>query len=157
MIIFVDVNLKKILRLKKKFPWPRPRICPNCMAHKVWRHGFVLAYFDGFNSGILLRRYRCPNCSTVIRMRPAGYLPRFQSSIKTIRSSIVNKVMKQKWLSILDRTRQQHWFRGLVRKAKAFLGNTWKQSMVKAFDHFVSNKINPVTRSFKPGTYSFYM
>ncbi|MBW2219535.1 MAG: hypothetical protein JRF40_08615 [Deltaproteobacteria bacterium] len=90
-------------------------------------------------------------------MRPAGYLPRFQASIETIRSSIISKVTKQKWLSVLDRTRQQHWFRGLVRRAKAFLENTWKHSMVKAFDHFISNKMNPVTRSFKPEAYSIHM
>jgi hypothetical protein len=157
MIIFVTVNLKKILRLKKNYPWPRPKICPNCRAHKVWGHGFLLAYFDEFSSGILIRRYRCPNCSTVIRMRPAGYLSRFQATIKTIRSSIESKVLKQKWLSTLDRTRQQHWFRGLVRRAKAFLGNTWKNGMVEAFDFFVSNKINPVTRSFKPEAYSIHI
>ena len=157
MIIFVAVNLKKIFTLKKKFPWPRPKICPNCRAHKVWGHGFLLAYFDEFNSGILIRRYRCPNCCTVIRMRPAGYLSRFQAPIEIIRSSIASKALKRKWLSALDRTRQQHWFRGLVRRAKAFLGNTWKQGMVKVFDHFVSNKMNPVTRSFKPEPYSFHM
>ncbi len=117
----------------------------------------MLAYFDGFNSSILMRRYRCPNCSTVFRMRPTGYLSRFQAPIETIRSSIANKVIKQKWLSALGRTRQQHWFRELVRKAKAFLGNTWEHSMVKAFDYFISNKINPVTRSFKPVTYSFHI
>jgi hypothetical protein len=90
-------------------------------------------------------------------MRPAGYLPRFQASIQTIRSSIIYKVIQQKWLSSPDRTRQQHWFRGLVRKAKAFLGNTWERGMVKAFDHFVSHKMNPVTRSFKPEPYSIHI
>jgi len=157
MIIFVSANLKKILQLKEKFPWSRPKICPNCKSHKVWGHGFLLAYFDESNSGILIRRYRCPDCSTVIRVRPAGYLPRFQASIKTIRSSIASKVIKQRWLPVLNRTRQQHWFRGLVRRAKAFLGDTWKENMVKAFDHFVLHKINPVTRSFKPEPYSFHM
>jgi hypothetical protein len=90
-------------------------------------------------------------------MRPTGYLPRFQASIQTIRSSIVRKVTKQKWLLVTDRTRQQHWFRGLVRRAKAFLGNTWENGLVKAFDHFISNKINPVTRSFKPAAYSIHI
>ena len=154
MIIFAALNLKKIFKLKEKYPWPRPEICPNCMAHKVWGHGFVLAYFDGFASGILIRRYRCPNCSTVFRMRPVGYLPRFQATLETIRSSICNKEMKERWLSGLNRTRQQHWFRGIVRRAKAFLGNTWKDGMVKAFDYFISKIINPVSRSFKSVTFS---
>lgn len=155
MIIFVQVNLKKILNMKRHFPWPRPEICPCCKAHKVWGHGFLLAYFDEIHSGILIRRWRCPNCSTVIRMRPSGYFPRFQASISTIRLSIKTKAIKKKWLPVPDRTRQQHWFRGLVRKAKAFLGDLWEDDPVKAFDYFMSRKMIPVTRSFKPGPYAF--
>ena len=32
----------------------------------------MLAYFDGFDEGIFLKRYRCPGCGCVIRLRPDG-------------------------------------------------------------------------------------
>ena len=149
MIISVEVNLKKILKLKRKFKWPRPKICPKCRGHKVWGHGFVLANFDGFKLSLYIKRYRCPNCLTVMRMRPGEYFPRFQASIKTIRSSILNKSTRNFWSKTICRVRQQHWFRALIRRISAFLGNNFKYSVVEGFDYLMSKKINPVSRSFK--------
>ena len=149
MIIFVTVNIKKIYKKQKKYPWPRLKVCPKCKASNLWGHGFVMAYFDGFYSAIFLRRYRCPNCNSVFRMRPEGYFYRFQASKETIRSSIISKITKGRWLKAVCRTRQWHWFKGLIRRVKAFLGDTWQGSLVEAFDDFVYKKINPVSRSFK--------
>ena len=149
MIIFVEANLKEIFNLKKNYKWPRPKICPECKGHKVWGHGFVLANFDGFKCGLYIKKYRCPDCRAVIRMRPKGYFPRFQTSIKTIRSSILNKSSGNGWIKNLCRSRQQHWFRALIRKVNAFLGNNCKNSVVENFDYFISKKISPVCRSFK--------
>ena len=64
----------------------------------------MLAYFDGLNDGIWLKRFRCPICGAVIRLRPKGFFSRFQSPIETIRSSIILKQSKSIWLDGVSRT-----------------------------------------------------
>ncbi|MBW2251186.1 MAG: hypothetical protein JRF60_11300 [Deltaproteobacteria bacterium] len=107
----------------------------------------MLAYFDGFYDGIWLKRYRCPVCGTVIRLRPKGYFPRFQSSIETIRSSIIHKQSKDRWLNRIGRTRQLHWLKALRRRMSAVFGNICLYDLKGAFDYFVNAGINPVSRS----------
>ncbi|MDY6973906.1 MAG: hypothetical protein SV775_16530, partial [Thermodesulfobacteriota bacterium] len=114
---------------------------------KIWGHGFVLAYFDGFYDGIWLKRYRCPTCGTVIGLRPKGYFSRFQSSIATIRSSIILKQSKNRWIEGVGRTRQLHWVKALRRRMSAFFGNVCPYDLRGAFDYFVDAGINPVSRS----------
>jgi putative transposase len=60
MIISVCVNLNEIFSQGRKFKWVKPCNCPRCGSVRLWGHGFVLAYFDGFTHGLLLRRFRCP-------------------------------------------------------------------------------------------------
>jgi hypothetical protein len=148
MIIFVAASLKEIFRLKTQFPWPRPEVCKRCQSCRVWKHGFVIAYFDGFSKGILIRRFRCDDCRCVIRMRPAGYFPRFQASIETIRSSIDHKVHNGCWVDGVTRNRQQHWFRALKRKAVAFFGNG-PHDLISFFKKLFRKGNIPVSRSFE--------
>jgi hypothetical protein len=157
MIITVTVNLKKIFTSMQNYPWPKPSTCPNCNSFRIWGHGFVLAYFDGFQTGIYIRRYRCPDCRCIIRMRPAGYLPRFQASTSTIRSSLQTKIEQGQWQRCLSRTRQRHWHLGLLRRTKAFLKDNWKAGLMRAFDYFVLSGINPVSRSVKTEMKSYSM
>lgn len=72
----------------KKNCWPRPELCLRCHGRQLWGHGYVASYFDGFDQPLYLKRYRCPACGCVIKMKPAGYLKRFQAPTDTIRSSI---------------------------------------------------------------------
>ena len=71
--------------------------CPQCGGPRLWFHGFVRAFFDGFETGVLLRRLRCPDCKAVHRMRPAGYFKRFQSPVAAIRISIVHRIETGRW------------------------------------------------------------
>lgn len=72
MIFSVCVSIKEIVAKGREFPWPRPESCLRCAGHRVWYHGFVPAFFDGFSEQILLRRYRCPECGCVIRIPATG-------------------------------------------------------------------------------------
>jgi hypothetical protein len=147
MIIFVAVNFKKLLKRKRKYRWPRPDHCPCCQARKLWGHGFVLAYFDHLAQGVLIRRYRCAHCHCVIRLRPAGYFPRFQASIQTIKKSLSHKVSNDGYLSGICRNRQRHWYRALVRNTVAYLGNRWKGWLLQAFDRLLCMGKVPVSSS----------
>lgn len=83
-----------------------------------------------------------------MRMRPAGYFPRFQASIETIRSSIDHKINNGCWLDGVTRNRQQHWFRTLKRKAVAFFGEA-HHDLMWLFQMLLRKGRIPVSRSFE--------
>jgi hypothetical protein len=147
MILSVVVSLKEIYEKGRDYLWPRPEVCPRCKARRPWGHGFVMAYFDGFASGLLLRRYRCPHCGCVIRLKPLGYFERFRSPIETIRAAICGLAEKKPSCSELSRTRKAHWLRALKRKALAYFGDPFRDHLLSAFDRLVEMGKIPVSRS----------
>ena len=148
LILYIAAKIKEVFKLGRRYPWPRPEICPGCRQSGLWGHGYVSAYFDGFDEGIFLKRYRCPGCGCVIRLRPKGYLSRFQAPLDAIRLSLSCHLKYGRWPPGLSRSRQGHWLRALRRKILAYLGQSWKESFLEAFDHLIARGINPVSRSF---------
>ena len=147
MILYFPVNLKKLVALGRKYPWSKPKRCLNCNGCRIWGHGFVLAWFDGFNQAIEIKRCRCPDCKCIFRFRPKGFFKRFQADIATIRSSIFFKVQPGRWMHGISRTRQCHWFRALLRKVMAYLTDTWDKGILAAFDELIKMGLIPVSRS----------
>jgi len=147
MIISVLCEVKEIFNKGKDYEWSRPETCPSCKASNVWGHGFVPAYFDGFSGSVYLRRWRCPSCGCVIRVRPCGYFRRFQAAIEEIRSRLSSRISGGPWLPGMSPTRQRHWFLALQRRVTAYLGNGWQDGLIRAFDHFISLDQIPVSRS----------
>ena len=86
----IPVDIKRLLKLKKDYPWPKPDQCSNCKNPNLWGHGFVDAFFDCEKDALPLKRYRCPNCNSVIKLKPEGYFSRFHATIDTIRKSITS-------------------------------------------------------------------
>jgi len=147
MILPVVVVLKEIYEKGRDYLWPRPQACPKCKEARLWGHGFVSACFDGFSSALLLRRYRCPHCGCVIRLKPEGYFRRFQSPIETIRSALRNFIEKKPPPSGISRTRDGHWLKALKRKATACLGDPFRHRLLDAFDRLMAMGKIPVSRS----------
>ena len=147
MIFFIRVKLKEIFNKGRAYPWPKPKACLRCRDSKLWGHGYVESFFDGCNDAVLLKRYRCPLCGCIVKLKPCGYFNRFQASIKRIRFSIFYRLKYDRWPCGLSRSRQGHWLRALKRKVEAYLGKTWKLGLIEAFDHLVSQGHNPVSRS----------
>jgi len=147
MILPVRAKLKEIYEKGREYLWPRPESCPRCHGSRVWGHGYVTAYFDGFMDALLLRRYRCPDCKCVIRLKPEGIWRGFRATIETIRSCILHRVETDHYLPFISRTRQGHWFRALKRKASAYLGDIVSEDLVKAFDRLAEMGKLPVSRS----------
>ena len=54
MIVFVLVSIKEIVAKGRDFAWPRPEKCPRCEGRRIWCHGFVTAFFDGFSEQVVL-------------------------------------------------------------------------------------------------------
>jgi len=84
----------------------------------------------------------------VIRLKPSGYFPRFQSSIETIRQSLAYRFYHHFWPPGSSRQRQGHWLRAFLKKAVVYLGLSGVKDFLVAFEQLVSLGINPVTRSF---------
>jgi hypothetical protein len=147
LILFVGAKIKEIFLRGRDYAWPKPEICPRCKIAGLWGHGFTLAYFDGFSQGLWLRRYRCHLCGCVVRLRPEGYLSRFQASVASIRLSLSHRLGNGRWPPFLSRSRQGHWLRALRRKTEAYLGKLWAGGLMAAFDHLLIQGRNPVSRS----------
>jgi hypothetical protein len=146
MIFSVLVSIKEIVERGRDFPWPRPAVCPRCEGRRVWGHGFITAFFDGFSDEVFLRRYRCPECRCVMRVRPSGYFERVQASIETIRSCISLRLEKGRWPPGISRSRQGHWLRSLSRTVLARFGQGWSGRLLEGFDELMERGETPVSR-----------
>ena len=113
MIIYIFIDVKEIFKLGKTYPWVKPDSCPVCAGIRLWGHGYVERYFEGFIEKLWLKRYRCPECKSVHIMRPELFWPRFHYRVPTILSSLRNKVKFNRWLPDISRQNQQYWFKGL--------------------------------------------
>ena len=113
----------------------------------MWGHGYVITYFDLFKEGVWLKRYRCAECGAVIRIRPKGYFPRFQSPIKTILRSISLKETKNKWMEGISRSRQLHWINAVRRRVYAVYGHVYPHSLAWALREFAAIGISGVSRA----------
>lgn len=135
------------MELGRSFPWPRPESCPCCGSVRVWGHGFVSAYFDEVPEAVWLRRYRCPDCGAVIRLRPRGYWSRFQASVETIRQSLSRRLGQGRWDPGLPRSRQRHWLKGLLRQVGLHLGPGWSGDLLWALDWLSGRGLAAASRS----------
>lgn len=117
MILYFPIDVNLLEQQGKKYPWPRPPWCPWCGSPRLWGHGYVYRYFDGFPGALCLRRYRCPDCGAVHTLRPQLYDRRFQAMWFIIFLSLLQKIMFGRWLSGISRQRQQYWWRGFKKQA----------------------------------------
>ena len=52
MINYVSAKLKEIFKMGRDYPWIKPKVCLRCKDSKLWGHGYVESYFDGFNDAV---------------------------------------------------------------------------------------------------------
>ena len=145
-ILFVKACVKQIFVKGRDYVWPRPSECSRCNSVRIWGHGYVRAYFDGYTEALFLKRYRCPDCGCVYKMRPASYFSRFQASKASIRQSISSRLLQGRWNPGLPRSRQRHWLSGLVQQIRFHLGPSWHGGLLEAFDLLVSHGVAAVSR-----------
>jgi hypothetical protein len=148
MILFVAVDLKQVNALGRKFIWPKPDLCPCCRQSHLWGHGFCDTYFEGFATALPMRRFFCPACRCVIKCRPKGYFPRFQTAIGAIKSNLVVRLDTGRWPVSSSGSRGRHWLAALKAKTLAYLGLDWLKRLAEAFDRLWRLNIVPVSASF---------
>jgi len=147
MILPVAANLKEIEEKGRKYQWVRPEVCVRCRGSRLWGHGFVESWFDGYVHALLLRRYRCPVCGCVIKLKPRGFFRRFQATEDTIRFHIIRRLKTGKWPQGCSSARCRHWLRALKRQTMAHLGIEWIGHLPEAFDRLTEMGKVPVSRA----------
>ena len=118
MVLPVAVDVKSLGELGTKYPWPKLLRCRSCSSSRVWGHGYVLRYFEGYIEPLWVKRLRCPDCHTVYTLRPDCFYPRFRYSILIILSSLVTRIAYCRFMPCLPRQNQQYWYRGLLLQAQ---------------------------------------
>lgn len=148
LILFMDLCVKTLVELGRKYPWQRPERCPKCGGVRVWGHGFVAAYFDEAGSqSVYLKRYRCPQCGVVIRLRPSGYWRRIQATVATVRQCVVERLEKGRWPPRCNSARGRHWLRGLRRQVRTHLGMSYAERLAEGFAELVRRGVGAVSRA----------
>jgi len=145
MIIECKVSIKNILEQEKEFTWPRPESCPKCGDTVIWGHGFVLCYFSFLASGIFLKRYRCPCCGCIIKMKPSGFFKQVRTPIKMIKIFLEKRIKNNKYLRGIPRNTQHHWFVNLKRNIEACLGEIYKNRLLDGFQRLIDMNVIPVS------------
>jgi hypothetical protein len=110
----MSASVAQIISQGKLYPWLRPERCLRCGGHRLWGHGYVPRYFDGFPEPTWVKRWRCPNCSSVHTCRPASHWRRFLAPISIILASLVAKLAGLRWPQGESRQRQQYWYCGYL-------------------------------------------
>jgi len=147
MIWQVPVDLKQIHEQGRDYAWPRPGCCMRCRNWRVWGHGFVRRYFDGFAEALLLKCYRCPLCGCVTTARPASHFRRIRGSRQTIYSHLHQRISRGRWPpSALARSRLRHWLANLKRQISAHLTNLWDLGVLAGFEELLLRGQIPVAR-----------
>ena len=112
LIIYLSVDFKLLHREGNRYPWRRPGRCPRCGGARLWGHGYVLRFFDDDSAAVWMKRWRCPDCGGVHTMRPRQYWRGFWASWEVIVAAVLRKQEGRKWLSWINRQRQQYWWKG---------------------------------------------
>ena len=147
MLWAVPANLKQIHDLGRHYRWPRPECCPRCRNWRVWGHGYVARYFDGFAQALWMRCYRCPACGCVITLRPESHFPRIRSPLQVIQEHLRLRLSQGRWPpSAMSSSRLRHWLANLKRQVMARLTSAWTQGLWAGFLELLVRGQPPVAR-----------
>ena len=106
------------------------------------------AYFDEAGSqSVYLKRYRCPQCRVVIRMRPSGYWKRIQATVVAVRQCVLDRIEKGRWPPGSNPARQRHWLRALNRQVRTHLGMSYAERIGEGFTELLRRGVCAVSRA----------
>jgi hypothetical protein len=115
MILFAKITIEELSKKGKTHKWEKHH-CDECQRN-MWGHGFVMRYFAEALGEIYLKRYRCPDCSTVVTTRPETHWKGIRSAIGAIYEALRSKLTGF-WPPGFPRQRGLHWLRRFVALAK---------------------------------------
>lgn len=132
MILFCKITSENLSKLDKNYKWP-PCNCEKCQ-RSMWGHGYVARYFSILSHPVYLKRYRCPNCGTVITTRPESFWAFLRSSIQMIYRSLRTKISSGSWPPETTRQRGGHWLKRFGIHAKMSCETNFLTFLDRCFD-----------------------
>ena len=111
MICCQDVCLKEVDEQGRAFKRSRP-LC-DCGGLRVWGHGRVWLYFEGFLQPLFVQRFRCFHCRRVCTCQRSDVWPRFLSDSTLIIDTLISRLTRFRWPERLPRQRGAHWLHRL--------------------------------------------
>lgn len=111
MILFTKITIEELSKKGKAHKWEKHQ-CDKCHRN-MWGHGYVMRYFAEVLDAIYVKRYRCPNCSTVVTTRPQTHWKSIRSAILTIYEVLRSKLTGF-WPPGFPRQRGLHWLQRFV-------------------------------------------
>lgn len=148
MILYTKVSVKKIFEEEKDYAWRRPERCPKCGSGRLWGHGYVERYFEGFGEALWMKRWRCVDCGGVHTMRPEGFWRRFRHSVVGMVRSLKEKISGGGWLGEVRRQAQQYWWRGFGKQCAREGRNVFKKTL-EALERLVEKGVIAATHSLE--------
>jgi len=148
LILHIPMDVNVLYDFGKRHSWPKPSGCPRCGGVRLWGHGFVGRYFEGFAKPLWVKRFRCPDCTAVHTGRPSGFLRGMRYPADVVRSCLAGKIMDNQWLRGVVRQNQQYWY-GCLRTWASRLSNVNLPSLAQ-LQSFLSERLFFVTEHFAP-------
>lgn len=121
MLYYQQVDMEMLSQLGKEYEWERPPCCLKCHSTRVWGHGFVRRFFEGFAEALLFWRIRCEDCRCVMQVKPLGFLKWLQTPLQMILDALDTKIETTRWPTWCPRQRGGHWLRRLVERIRGDL------------------------------------
>lgn len=149
MLLFFMGRIKELFERGREYAFPRPSRClkEGCGSGRIWSHGYVDGYFEGYETAFCLKRYVCADCGCVYRLRPFGYWPRHHVPVRVIFDSLCHRIRNGVWgFRQFSRQRQGHWLRALVRNIKTHLGLSFGGELLDGFYELLAVGKVPVKR-----------
>lgn len=149
MLLFSMLSIKGILEMGKEYAFPRPKTClrEGCGSCRVWGHGFVEAWFEGYGKPVWLKRYICADCGCVYTIRPFGYWPRHRVPARIIFRSLCHRIEHGKWeKGVFTKQRQVNWLKALRKNIKIHLGMSFAGDVIEGFFELLHGGRIPVLR-----------
>ncbi len=115
LILHFAVNVKVLYEAGKKYPWPKPEVCPKCKGTRLWGHGYVPRYFEGYWEPLWVKRFRCPDCRAVHTCRPDVFFKRYRYPVIVVILCLLNKIVHGRWLRCIRRQNQLSWLRTVAK------------------------------------------
>jgi len=94
-----------------------------------------------------MRRYRCPLCGCVIRLRPIGYFPRVQTAEQVVRRTLDFRIATGFWPVGTITNRCRHWLAVLKKNTIVILGIAWQKDLMAVFNELKRMGRVPICRT----------
>lgn len=157
LILYVSVDLNRLLSDGKGYRWPRPRKCPSCCGRRLWSHGYVARYFDSVPEAVWVKRWRCADCGAVHTARPSTYWRGFWATRKMILRCLRHRLAGGSSVSGIGRQRQQYWMRGLrIQRARVSASVRFEQLLTGSILAATHSLTHYEMRPFQEGLHRIF-